>query len=232
MDKFLHCKRLLQYTTQLNLQSRRCFHLAAPLYKQTHYEILGVSKDATTQEIKAAFVKRSKEIHPDLNPDDPETHDKFVLVNEAYNTLSKVKSRREYDEFLRQPPTETRTGTYYHGPGTSYGGFYNNEFYTPPKEPVDDKWSYYGIKGIKKKSNAEVAGIALAVIMLGAIAYLITGLVTYYYRKKHEDRVYKKNQEIYDDVRANAGRFKTAEQLENHILQHQQKMTGVIPTSK
>ena len=59
---------------------------------------------------------------------------------------------------------------------SNHRDFYNNEFYTPPKEPVDDKWSYYGIKGVKKKSNAEVATIALAVIMCGAIAYLITGM--------------------------------------------------------
>ncbi|KAK2158863.1 hypothetical protein LSH36_162g02000 [Paralvinella palmiformis] len=217
MDKLLRCNRILQYTTHLSFHYKRCFHLASPIYKQTHYEVLGVGKDATTQEIRDAFVKRSKEIHPDLNPDDPDTHDKFVLVNEAYNTLSKVKSRREYDDILQQPPTE---------------GYYSGEFYTPPRQPVDEKWSYYGIKGIKRKSNAEVAGLAIAIISVGTFIYLMTGVITYYFRKKHEDRVYKENQAIYDDVRANAGRFKTPEQLENYILQHQEKTAGMIPRPK
>ncbi|KAK2158862.1 hypothetical protein LSH36_162g01054 [Paralvinella palmiformis] len=202
MEKLLHCNRclLLQLGTCIKFQSNRCFHLAYPIYKQTHYEVLGVSKDASAQEIKAAFLKRSKEIHPDLNPDDPSNHDKFVLVNEAYNVLGKSNSRREYDTMLQHPAmTAQPTGTYYQGPGSSYGNFYA-DFYHPSKAK-DHKHGYYGMWNIKKRNS-------------------------YKKRKEIEDEMYKENQRIYDEVRAKARKFTTAEQLEEFILKSQQQVPG------
>ncbi|XP_034284896.1 dnaJ homolog subfamily C member 4 [Pantherophis guttatus] len=63
----------------------------------SHYEVLGIKQDATSKEIKQAFFKKSKQLHPDSNPTNPELHSQFVKLNEAYNTLSKEKSRRVYD---------------------------------------------------------------------------------------------------------------------------------------
>ncbi|XP_039219366.1 dnaJ homolog subfamily C member 4 isoform X1 [Crotalus tigris] len=63
----------------------------------SHYEVLGIKQNATSKEIKQAFFKKSKQLHPDSDPANPELHSQFVKLNEAYNVLSKERSRRDYD---------------------------------------------------------------------------------------------------------------------------------------
>ena len=64
---------------------------------KNYYEILGVSKTATEDEIKTAYRKLAKQYHPDLHPNDPAAAAKFKDVNEAYETLSDAKKRAAYD---------------------------------------------------------------------------------------------------------------------------------------
>ena len=56
--------------------------------KKNYYEILGVSKDASEDEIKAAYRKLAKQYHPDLHPGDAQAAEKFKEINEANETLS------------------------------------------------------------------------------------------------------------------------------------------------
>jgi molecular chaperone DnaJ len=63
------------------------------------YEVLGVSRDATQEEIKKAFRRLAREHHPDLNSDDPDAERRFKEVNLAYETLSDPAKRRQYDLF-------------------------------------------------------------------------------------------------------------------------------------
>ncbi|XP_026580544.1 dnaJ homolog subfamily C member 4-like [Pseudonaja textilis] len=69
----------------------------SPTRNISHYDVLGIKQDATSKEIKQAFFRKSKQLHPDSNPTNPELHGQFVKLNEAYNILSKEKSRRDYD---------------------------------------------------------------------------------------------------------------------------------------
>lgn len=64
-----------------------------------YYDVLGVSRDADEKEIKRAFRKLAKELHPDANPDDPTAADKFKEVNAAYEVLSNPDKRKQYDRF-------------------------------------------------------------------------------------------------------------------------------------
>ncbi|MBQ1977358.1 MAG: molecular chaperone DnaJ [Ruminococcus sp.] len=67
--------------------------------KRDYYEVMGVAKGATDDEIKKAYRKLAKQYHPDLNPDNKEAEAKFKEVNEAYEVLSDKDKRARYDQF-------------------------------------------------------------------------------------------------------------------------------------
>jgi curved DNA-binding protein len=64
-----------------------------------YYEVLGVGKDASEKEIKQAFRKLAKKLHPDTNPDNPQAEAKFKEINEAYEVLGDKEKREKYDRF-------------------------------------------------------------------------------------------------------------------------------------
>ncbi|MEY2570356.1 MAG: molecular chaperone DnaJ, partial [Acidimicrobiaceae bacterium] len=64
-----------------------------------YYELLGVRRDASPDEIKRAYRKLALELHPDVNPDDPVAEARFKEVSVAYETLSDAERRERYDRF-------------------------------------------------------------------------------------------------------------------------------------
>jgi molecular chaperone DnaJ len=72
--------------------------------KKDYYDVLGVQKNASEQEIKKAFRNLAKKYHPDKNPNDKEAEEKFKEVNDAYETLSNGEKRSQYDRFGHQKP--------------------------------------------------------------------------------------------------------------------------------
>ncbi len=67
--------------------------------KRDYYEVLGISKDASEEEIKKAYRKKAIEFHPDKNPGDKAAEDKFKEAAEAYEVLSNPQKRQRYDQF-------------------------------------------------------------------------------------------------------------------------------------
>ena len=67
--------------------------------KRDYYEVLGVSKGATEDDLKKAYRKVAKMYHPDLHPGDAEAEAKFKEANEAYSILSDSEKRQRYDQF-------------------------------------------------------------------------------------------------------------------------------------
>ena len=67
--------------------------------KRDYYEVLGVAKDASDEDIKKAYRKLAKKYHPDMNPGDKNAEAKFKEASEAYAVLSDADKRRQYDQF-------------------------------------------------------------------------------------------------------------------------------------
>ena len=83
--------------------------------KRDYYEVLGVSKTATDDELKKAYRVLAKKYHPDMNPGDKEAEAKFKEASEAYAVLSDPDKRRQYDQFGH--------ATFDQGEGGGAGGF-------------------------------------------------------------------------------------------------------------
>ena len=98
--------------------------------KKDYYEILGVNKNATDEELKKAFRKKAKQYHPDANPDNKtEAEKKFKEVNEAYEVLSDSQKRRMYDQFGTADPQ---------GFGGGAGGPFGGGYYSYTSSGFDD----------------------------------------------------------------------------------------------
>ena len=67
--------------------------------KRDYYEVLGVSRTSTDQEIKSAYRKLALQYHPDRNPDNPDAEEQFKECSEAYAMLADSEKRARYDRF-------------------------------------------------------------------------------------------------------------------------------------
>ena len=90
--------------------------------KRDYYEVLGLQKGATDDEIKKAYRKLGKQYHPDLNPDNPEAEAKFKEINEANDVLSDPQKRAKYDQF-GHAGVDPSYGGGAGGFGGGFGGF-------------------------------------------------------------------------------------------------------------
>ena len=97
--------------------------------KQDYYELLGVSKKASAKDIRTAFRKLARKYHPDLNPGDKSSEEKFKQLQEAYDILSDSKKRQMYDQYGfysdNIPPGGPGAGPQQDGEGVNFdfGGF-------------------------------------------------------------------------------------------------------------
>ena len=114
--------------------------------KRDYYEVLGLKKGASEDEIKKAFRKMAMKYHPDKNPGDKTAEEKFKEVNEAYSVLSDPEKKSKYDRF-------GHAGV---DPNSGFGGG--------------------GFGGIGSVPGAMVGGVLLGIIEILSKAYISTQL--------------------------------------------------------
>lgn len=101
--------------------------------KRDYYEVLGVSKTSTPEEIKKVYRKLAIKYHPDKNPGDKDAEEKFKEAAEAYDVLSNPEKRQKYDQFGHS------MGPQGFGGGAGGGGFYSSGGMS-----MDDIFSMFG----------------------------------------------------------------------------------------
>src|SRR3989442_9535884 len=104
--------------------------------KHDYYETLSVPRNASAEEIRKSYRKLARKYHPDLNPGDKSSEERFKNVQEAYDVLSDPKKRQMYDQvgFYSEngfpgPGAEAPPG------GPDFGGFDFSDFFTPQAGP-------------------------------------------------------------------------------------------------
>ncbi len=113
---------------------------------EDYYEILGVSRDASLDEIKRAYKKLAKKYHPDLNQGNKEYEEKFKKINEAYKVLSDSKLREQYDRFGSTDSSHT---------GFDFSGF-TDDFFSDIFEDFFGSGFFGGRRRRKEKQEIEV----------------------------------------------------------------------------
>jgi len=91
--------------------------------KRDYYEVLGLQRSATAEEIKKAYRRLAKQHHPDFNKDDKEAEKRFKEIKEAYDVLSDPQKRQQYDQFGHQSDFNGGAGGFGGFGGQGFGGF-------------------------------------------------------------------------------------------------------------
>lgn len=115
--------------------------------ERNYYDILGVDKNATEDDIKKAFRQKVKETHPDANPDDPHAEEKFKEVNEAYQTLRDEEKKAAYDRYGHD--TYKKGGMGGAGGGDPFAGMGGFEF---DLDLDDILSSFFGMGGTRARA--------------------------------------------------------------------------------
>ncbi len=118
--------------------------------KRDFYEVLGVQKSASADELKKAYRQMAKQYHPDLHPNDKEAEQKFKEINEAYEVLSDADKRAKYDQFGHAGVDPN------YGAGAGYGGGYGGGYTNVDIGDIfgDVFGNFFGGGAARKRSSA------------------------------------------------------------------------------
>ena len=210
---------LMLGTSPLHLSAT---HLQSSSRKRTYYDVLGVHRKATRQEIKTAFFKLSKQLHPDVKHkptgDTSDQELSFVEVNEAYSTLVDPVRRAQYEEKLKAieeyiPQYQAYRQSHDRGSrfyGFPYSGYNTSEAYSFTRREYDFPEPH---RRTRKPHNAKVILSLIAMMLLASAlhSYRINSAHKHYQHKSRLES--EKNYQLYQQVRERAKNSSIQEQL-------------------
>ena len=120
--------------------------------KRDYYEVLGVSKGASADEIKKAYRKLAVKYHPDKNPGDKEAEEKFKEAAEAYSILSDADKRAKYDQFGHDAFTNGGAGG---AGGFDFSGFDFSDIF---EDLFGGGFGFSGFGGSRNRTNRAQKG--------------------------------------------------------------------------
>ncbi|XP_013135397.1 PREDICTED: dnaJ-like protein 60 [Papilio polytes] len=150
--------------------------------RRSHYDVLNLRKNCTDKEIKDAYIKLSKQYHPDKNKN-TKAQEQFVQVQEAYNVLSKPGSRAQYDSTIDIDVNSGyvyRTHVPYNIRRNPYYGFTQDT-----SKARTETNSYYGVKGVKKLPNTAIIVLCFGIAIFGVLLQFIVIRNSYLSRHRH-----------------------------------------------
>ncbi|KAL8566816.1 hypothetical protein ACOMHN_052214 [Nucella lapillus] len=186
-------------------------------HAQTHYDVLGIERLASQAEIRSAFLTQSKKLHPDLNIKDPQSHEKFVKLNEAYTVLSKPIARRKYDLNLAvrlqmQRQARNATSSHVYGSSAMPGSNYDKQYEAESQRFWDETiWHmrdqskdkefegkpYYGFTNKERMSNSYILmGISAFIVFGSLLQYVVISKST----KKHKTLLDERDKKHFNNL--------------------------------
>ncbi|XP_022328815.2 uncharacterized protein LOC111127835 [Crassostrea virginica] len=128
----------------------------ATTQSQTHYQTLGVQNEASSKEIRSAYLELCKKHHPDANPSDPQAQKKFVQLQEAYNVLSSPKERAQYDMKISSNNRMKQGTQYTRSTGSPYSDEFMRQYYQAQaraRQRRPEEEFYDGVKWSKEQQR-------------------------------------------------------------------------------
>lgn len=178
-----------------------------------HYEVLKLKSTCTPKEIREAFIRLSKELHPDVNAsgvNQKANEQSFVQLLEAYKVLSKIDTRASYDYEIS---LRTRLSQPQVRPDPQ--NLQNQHWYPNPSNyQTPDPDSYYGIKGIRKVSNWTIVFYCGVFMILGIIVQTFAISKSFTFKREQLDEFSRKNALVLANARAEAESHGNEAQIE------------------
>jgi len=153
--------------------------------RKNHYEILGLNRDCTQEEVKAKYIDLSRELHPDKNQGKTDHHNRFVEINEAYSVLHKSNTRSIYDSQLKLYEQGPRGGFTHEFGGVQTDAprervvFYDDSIYEMRDRNKDAHYAnkpyYWGMPKFRKGqiSHSDIVGYSIVFMVVGAIVQFL-----------------------------------------------------------
>ena len=193
---------------------------------RTHYDVLGIGRNATKSDIRAAFVKLSKKHHPDVSKAS-NAKEHFTDINEAYGILISPSKRYQYDMQLY---TTESSSQYRYTDAQPFGGYYpgasmyeysrNYDYHALSEE----EWNRLYNQSMHRPNHSKVIKWLLAMMVIAtAIHSLRIGFAHKHYQEQN-DKETRRNFEIYNSVRERAKTSTLEEQLQRLSKAHNETL--------